>query len=160
MRLFKLPMRPLVFIFSALFLTSTYAQTATAPAKNPDEMIKQFSLLHEQLMPKVAVADMFYGCNLSQEKQFSFKQLITDMDKEQLASKLMVCLGEDNIASDVALNFGITGCFIDQLSHLEKTEQQKSLSQVNDALAKLPRAERQKSFTQCVNNQTLKYLSQ
>ncbi|MEW6999693.1 hypothetical protein AADZ86_18530 [Colwelliaceae bacterium BS250] len=153
-------MRQLVFIFSILFLTSTYAQTATDPAKNPDEMIKQFSLLHRDLMPKVAVADMFYGCNLSQEKQFSFKELIIDMDKDQLASKLIVCLGEDNLASDVALNFGIKACFIDQLSHLEETEQQKSLNQVNNALAKLSRAERQKSFTQCVNNQTLKYLSQ
>ena len=160
MRLFKLPMRPLVFIFSVLFLTNTYAQTASTPTQNPDEMIKQFSLLHEQLMPKVAVADMFYGCNLSQEEQFNFKELIIDMDKDLLASKLIACLGEDNIASDAALNFGIKACFIDQLSNLEKSDQQKQLSQVNDAIAELPRAERQKSFTQCVNNQTLKYLSQ
>lgn len=160
MHLFKLPMRPLIFILSIILSSSSYAQTATTPVQNPDAMVKQFSLLHQQLMPKVAVADMFYGCNLSQQKQFSFKELIVDMDKELLASKLMACLGDENIASDIALNFGIKACFIDQLSNLEASKKQQSLSQVDEAIAKLTKAERQKSFTQCVNNQTLKYLSQ
>jgi len=48
---------------------------------------------------------------------------------------------------------------MDQLSELPEAEQQASLNKVEQATAALPRSERQKSFTQCVNNQTLKYLS-
>ncbi len=160
-------MRALFILISLFFCVSSYAQTSTtanlnnsANDQNPDEMVKQFSLLHQQLMPKVAVADMYYGCELTQSKQYSFRQLIIEMDKTELAEKLVACLGEETLASDRALNLGILACFIDQTNHLPEQEQQQHLEQVKNALYNLPRAERQKSFTQCVNNQTLKYLSE
>ncbi|TRX55112.1 hypothetical protein [Thalassomonas sp. M1454] len=154
-------MRALILFFSLISCSNLFAQTTTAPVntKSPDIMVEEFSLLHQQLMPKVAVADIYYGCHLSEETQYTIEYLITEMDKDVLANKLMACLGDDNIASDKALNFGIKGCFIDQLSALPETEQQASLNKVEQATASLPRSERQKSFTQCVNNQTLKYLS-
>lgn len=154
-------MRILIILFSLIFSVSALAQTSTTPANtsSPEKMVEQFSQLHKQLMPKVAVADIYYGCHLAEETQYSIDYLVTEMDKDLLAQKLMACLGEDNIASDKALNFGIKGCFVDQLSTLPEAEQQASLEQVEQATVSLPRDERQKSFTQCVNNQTLKYLS-
>lgn len=149
----------LLFLFtSIIFSDLLFAASQTKPA-NPDEMVKQFSEMHQQLMPIVAVADMFYGCHLNKpQQQYTLKFLINDMDKDLLANNLSECLGEDNLASDNALNYGIRACFSDQMSHLSKNEQQQNLEQVDAVLTKLPRAERQKSFTQCVNNQTLKYL--
>ncbi|MDG1732563.1 MAG: hypothetical protein P8M49_11340 [Thalassotalea sp.] len=154
-------MRTLILFLSLVFSLNVLAQTSTTPAnsKNPDVMVEQFSQLHKQLMPRVAVADIYYGCHLTEETQYSIEYLVNEMDKNLLAQKLMACLGEDNIGSDKALNFGIKGCFMDQLSELPEAEQQASLNKVEQATAALPRSERQKSFTQCVNNQTLKYLS-
>ncbi|WNC68314.1 hypothetical protein RI845_17565 [Thalassotalea nanhaiensis] len=151
-------MRLLSFFLLFSFSSGLFAATQTKPA-NPDEMVKQFSKMHEQLMPIVAVADMFYGCHLNKaQEQYTLEFLINDMDKELLATKLSECLGEENLASDNALNYGIKACFSDQMSHLPDDEQQKNIEQVDNVLAELPRSERQKSFTQCVNNQTLKYL--
>ncbi|WOH36061.1 hypothetical protein RI844_11835 [Thalassotalea fonticola] len=152
-------MRLFIFFTSLIFSDLLFAATQTKPV-NPDDMVKQFSELHQQLMPIVAVADMFYGCHLNkpQQQQYTLEFLINDMDKDLLATNLSDCLGEDNLASDNALNYGIKACFSDQMSHLPESEQQQNLEQVDTVLAQLPRAERQKSFTQCVNNQTLKYL--
>ncbi|WNC72673.1 hypothetical protein RGQ13_01460 [Thalassotalea psychrophila] len=151
-------MRLFLFFTTLIFSNLLVAASQTKPA-NPDEMVKQFSEMHQQLMPIVAVADMFYGCHLNKpQEQYALNFLINDMDRNLLATKLSECLGEENLASDNALNFGIKACFSDQMSHLTESEQQKNIEQVEAVLAKLPRAERQKSFTQCVNNQTLKYL--
>lgn len=147
-----------LFFTSLIFSNLLFAASQTKPV-NPDEMVKQFSEMHQQLMPIVAVADMFYGCHLNKpQQQYSLFFLINDMDRDLLATKLSECLGEENLASDNALNYGIKACFSDQMSHLPENEQQKNIEQVETVLTQLPRAERQKSFTQCVNNQTLKYL--
>lgn len=126
-----------------------------------DPMLQEFSQRHQQLMPKVAVADMFYGCHIANnDAEFTLPYLIKDMDRKLLADKLSQCLGEETIASDKALNFGITACFIDQIGHLPADEQTQRLNDVKAVLPELPRIERQKSFTQCVNNQTLKYMGE
>ncbi|OUS28101.1 hypothetical protein A9Q98_08160 [Thalassotalea sp. 42_200_T64] len=155
-------MRIFIFTLLLLFPLASNAQSTTKPkTADPDKMVRKFAEMHQQLMPVVAVADMFYGCNISSEQtQFSLQNLIHNMDKDVLATKLSNCLGEENIASDKALNFGLQGCFIDQMSHLPDAQRKQRLLEVNDIIKLLPRAERQKSFTQCVNNQTLKYLNQ
>ena len=165
-------MRILFFVINLVIATSVFSQPTipTTHAENPDEMINQFTLLHQQLMPRVAVADMFYGCHfndhlknnsdlVTKDQQYSFSYLINEMDKNTLAIKLMACLGEDSIASDKALNFGIKACFIDQFSELPELEQAQALTRVDTAIQSLAKAERQQSFTKCVNNQTLKYLA-
>ncbi|KGJ98005.1 hypothetical protein [Thalassotalea sp. ND16A] len=142
-------------------LTSIAKPTTKTATADPDEMVRKFAEMHQQLMPIVAVADMFYGCNISSKQtQFSLQHLIYDMDKDVLATKLSRCLGDENIASDKALNFGLQACLIDQMSHLQGAEKKQRLREANDIIKQLPRTERQKSFTQCVNNQTLKYLRQ
>lgn len=156
-------MRLLSVISFVVISQSAAAQSTTnkSTAVIEDPMIQEFSKRHQELMPKVAVADMFYGCHIANNAaEFKLSALINDMDRTLLADKLTACLGEDSIASDKALNFGITACFIDQIGHLPKDEQSQRLAQVKAVLPDLPRGERQKSFTQCVNNQTLKYMAE
>ncbi|WP_371374984.1 hypothetical protein [Thalassotalea aquiviva] len=137
---------------------TTEATTTARPAPGMQDMLAEFSNRHQALMPKVAIADMFYGCNLEATPQYSFEQLIVEMDKTTLAENLIQCLGDDNLASDTALNFGIKGCFIDQMSQLPTEQQNNQMASVEQAIEQLSRKERQRSFTQCVNNQTLKYI--
>ena len=49
------------------------------------------------------------------------------MDKNTLAEKLGDCLGDDTMQSDTALNFGLFGCFEQQLAHLPKAEQEQKM---------------------------------
>lgn len=151
-------MRLLPIFLTSLLPTLALAQTSSSSA-SPEALVDKFSKIHQDLMPIVAVADMFYGCNEAQgNKTYEFSELINSMDKDVLADNLVNCLGDDNLASDKALNFGIKACFTDQLSQLPKQEQQEKLNQVDQIIASLPRNQRQRSFTQCVNNQTLKYI--
>ena len=156
----RLSARLPVLVLSLLSVNS-FAQpsTKTAEVLSPEVMVEKFSALHQNLMPKVAVADIFYGCNLDNKPHFSFSTLINKMDKNELGVKLMNCLGEDNIASDRALNFGIKACFIDEMEGIEADIREEKLKQVDTLLQNLPKDERQRTFTQCVNNQTLKYLT-
>ena len=149
-------------IFSVAFNSAVWAQTGSAPALADDKnMMKAFSTQHQDLMPIVAVADMYYGCVLAKDPTPpEFLTLITQTDKNKLAEQLSNCLGEDSLASDAALNNGLIACFSDQTSHLPVQERDQSMQQVKEAIRALPRSERQRSFTQCVNNQTLKYMSQ
>ena len=122
---------------------------------------KRFSKQHQQLIPIVAVADMFFICN--QEREFDkvdykLSYLITEMDKNTLAEKLASCLGEDDMKSDVALNFGLFGCFQAQLAHLPKAERDQKMILVKQAVSSLSHSERKKSFTQCVTEQSIHYL--
>jgi hypothetical protein len=123
---------------------------------------KRFSQQHDQLMPIVAVADMFFSCQqhrLANQKQYTVYFLVQKMDKHQLAEKLSHCLGDDTMQSDVALNFGLLGCFQEQLKHLPLAQRQQKLHLVEQTLAKLSYEERKKSFTQCVNEQSINYLT-
>ena len=151
-----------LLISSVLCSSLAFAQTGSAPSKlNDDKMMQAFSEQHQNLMPIVAVADMYYGCLLTKDQTPpTLNTLITATDKNQLAEQLSTCLGENSLASDAALNGGLVACFIDQTSHLPEQEREQSMQQVKEAIYSLPRAERQRSFTQCVNNQTLKYMSE
>lgn len=148
----------------AWWLTSTNT-TADVSEKKDDAhnewLKKRFSEQHQQLIPVVAVADMFFSCNQARKTdkanyQLSF--LINKMDKNNLAEKLATCLGEDTMQSDVALNFGLFGCFHEQLAHLPRAEREQKMQLVKQAASSLSHEERKKSFTQCVTEQSIHYL--
>lgn len=122
---------------------------------------EQFAQKHQALLPKVAVADMFYACNQARKTDqaiVSLDTLITKVDKNMLAEKLSLCLGDDAVNSDVALNFGLEGCFSDQLSQLDTDDRKNKMTLVKNAITRLSREERQKSFTKCVSEQAIKYI--
>lgn len=122
---------------------------------------EKFADQHQQLIPIVAVANIFYGCEQARHQEreaIPIKSLIIKMDKNELANKLITCLAGNTIQSEYAINFGLIGCFTEQFSYLPKGEQQEKLAQVKEALTVLSYQERQKSFTQCTTMQAIDYL--
>jgi hypothetical protein len=141
------------------FSMPIYAQVSQQ--LNMDQWLKaRFGAQHEKLMPIVAVADMYFSCQ--QQKQadssLTIKALITKVDRNVLAENLIECLAGASAKSDTALNYGLIGCFHEQLSDLSVEDKQQKMVLVTKAIASLSRAERQKSFTQCVTEQSINYL--
>ncbi|WP_241242411.1 hypothetical protein [Thalassotalea sp. G2M2-11] len=121
----------------------------------------KFSQQHEKLIPVVAVADMFFACNQARKfdkENYTVRALVTEMDRNELALKLSDCLKGESPKSDTALNFGLIGCFHEQLQGLPQEEFELKQKLVRQAIAKLSKVERQKSFTQCVTDQAIAYL--
>jgi hypothetical protein len=162
----KTPFVALLFIF----LTSSLLAQGLSAKVNSDKEISQehnawlkqrFSEQHQKLIPVIAVADMFYACNLERKvdyNDYQLTELISIMDKNRLAEKLALCLGDDTIQSEVAINFGLLGCFHEQLAHLPTEERQQKMLLVKSAIHSLSSSERKKSFTQCVTEQAIHYL--
>lgn len=122
---------------------------------------EQFSAQHQQLIPVVAVADMFYGCNKERKVdpiQYHISELVLKMDRSTLADKLSTCLAGDTLQSDIALNFGLYGCFNEQFSEMKPTEKKQKMKLVRQAINSLSREERKKSLTKCVTSQAIRYL--
>lgn len=122
---------------------------------------KQFSEQHQSLIPIVAVADMLYSCNQERKIEpvnYKLNDIISNMDRNRLAEKLILCLGADGMKSEIALNFGLLGCFHEQLAHLPDVEREQKMVLVRKAILSLSRSERKKSFTQCVTAQAIHYL--
>ncbi|KGJ91624.1 hypothetical protein [Colwellia psychrerythraea] len=152
----------------AWWLASTNSTASINPSKPAESnkahnewLKKRFSKQHQALIPVVAVADMFFSCNQvrkTDKVDYNLKHLITEMDKNILAEKLANCLGGDAMQSDTALNFGLFGCFQQQLAHLPKTEREQKMLLVKQAVSSLSHEERKKSFTQCVTEQSIHYL--
>lgn len=148
-----------------LLLSSTIALASTD--KTPEEIehdkwLKlRFSAQHERLIPIVAVADMFFACDKAKNsgsENYQVKELIEDIDRELLAEKLTQCLAGENIKSDKALNYGLQGCFSEQLSGLPKKQRAEKMATVMASISSLSRKERQKSFSSCVTDQAISYL--
>ena len=121
----------------------------------------KFHQQHQNIMPKVAVADMFYACNKVRKSDpigYRLKDLIVKMPKNQLALKLSECLAGDTMKSDIALNFGLEGCFTDQFTELPHDEKKLKMALVTTAIHNLTRKEREQSFAKCVNQQSINYL--
>ncbi len=120
----------------------------------------RFGAQHEKLIPIVAVADMYFSCQQEKtpDSKLTIKALLTDVDKNVLAEQLIECLDGASPKSDVALNYGLSGCFHEQLSELPFSEREQKMRLVTKAIASLSREERQKSFTQCVTDQAIHYL--
>jgi hypothetical protein len=136
-------------------------ETQISESKHNDWLKKRFSQQHDQLMPIVAVADMFFSCQQkrqAEQTQYPVSFLVQKMEKQQLAEKLSRCLGDDTMQSDVALNFGLLGCFHEQLKHLPTAQLQHKMQLVEQSLVTLSYEERKKSFTKCVNEQSIGYL--
>ena len=151
--------------FSVLGLSLCISANSYAQSEISDEhkawLMKEFAPKHQALIPKVAVADMFYGCNLARKIDpipYQLAQIIEQMDKGLLAEKLTACLGEETPQSDTALNFGLVGCFTDQFAELNDADRQKKMALVENAISRLSREQRQKSFTKCVTEQAIKYI--
>ena len=146
-------------LYSLLFFFSSYLM---AQSNENDAMLKQmFSAKHQAMIPVVAVADMFFACNRqrhSEKYDFQLDDLIKKMDKGQLAEKLSTCLAGESLKSDTALNFGLIGCFHAQMKGLNQQKYDEKMSTLELLLVKLPRAERQKTFTKCVSEQAIYYL--
>lgn len=150
--------------YVAALLLSIISLTSTAQEQSLDydQWLKdKFKKQHDQLLPVVAVADMFYGCNLERKIDTSnptVKQMVTVMDRNELADKLRECLKGEPPNSDTALNFGLIGCFHEQLKGLPADELKVKKKLVVQAIAKLSKQDRQKSFTHCVTDQAISYL--
>lgn len=162
----------ILFIILSLYLSLSinpmsvlaYSNSSTLDKSSAEYNVwlkEKFSQQHEELIPIVAVADMFYACNKARKvdpTSYRLEDLVKKMDKNQLADKLALCLGENLMQSDVALNFGLLGCFHEQLAHLPKAEREQKMVLVEKAIFSLSRSERKKSFTQCVTEQAIHYL--
>tara|TARA_R110000744_G_scaffold60565_11_gene125501 strand:+ start:22180 stop:22680 length:501 start_codon:yes stop_codon:yes gene_type:complete len=151
------------FLVSCLFtfFLSTPLHATQSQSLDMNQWLKaRFGAQHEALIPIVAVADMLYSCQ--QQKQtgenLTIKAMITQLDKNTLAEKLISCLGGESPKSDTALNYGLKGCFHEQLLHLSVDEKQQKMRLVTETIEGLSRSERQKSFTQCVTDQAIHYL--
>lgn len=139
-------------LFSSL---SVSAQDAT------NEHFNQYKQKHSELVPVVAVADMYYGCSvmrLNKTPDYSVNHMVTMLDRDLLADNLSRCLNEDSLKSEVAINFGLYGCFFNQMSHLSDKERESYMDKVNGLLGTLSKEQKQKSFTQCVSDQTVNYI--
>lgn len=151
-------------IFFLVLHSSSFAfsnQNASQQDKADQWLKERFSEQHQQLIPIVAVADMYFACNRARKTEqgsLPIKYLVERMDKNVLAQKLQLCLAEDALQSDTAINFGLLGCFHEQLAELPKDERQQKMKLVKQAIASLSRQQRKESLTQCVTDQAINYL--
>jgi hypothetical protein len=151
-----------LFLLSLLVIIfSTPLQATQNNTLEMNQWLKaRFGAQHQVLIPIVAVADMLYSCQ--QQKQIddnlTIKALITQLDKNTLAEKLISCLAGESPKSDIALNYGLKGCFHEQLDDFSTEEKRKKMRLVTETIAELSRSERQKSFTKCVTDQAIHYL--
>jgi len=121
----------------------------------------KFAEQHNKLIPVVAVADILFACNKVNDQGYggySLDTLIIKMDKAQLAGKLTSCLGDESVSSEQAINYGLLGCFSDQLNDLPANEKSERMVLVKKAINSLSLEEKKKSFTQCVTDQSISYL--
>ncbi len=157
-------------ITSSLFLAClalSFPVTATDQAKTPEQLEHEkwlklrFSDQHQKLIPVVAVADIFFACDKAKNNgtaNYKVDALVENMDRNLLADKLSTCLAGVSMQSDIALNYGLYGCFYEQLEHLSQDEKQEKMRVVTASISSLSREDRQKSFARCVNDQSIRYL--
>jgi len=151
----------LTILLSLISIIAFSSQAQEMDADHQQWLKEQFSDKHQKLIPIVAVADMYFSCNEARKVDpvnLPLADLVTKQNINELADKLMLCLGDDKIKSDQALNFGLLGCFHQQLSGLAEEERKIKMALVKKAILSLSREERQQSFTRCVNAQAIKYL--
>jgi hypothetical protein len=149
----------MVLLSFSLVLSSSFADEMSAEHKK--WLKDKFSMQHEKLIPIVAVADIFFACNQARktdEANYQVTDLVTKVSRNDLAEKLSTCLNGELPNSETALNFGLVGCFHEQLKDLPEADRKVKTKLVKQAIARLSKAERQTSFTQCVTDQAIGYL--
>jgi hypothetical protein len=156
-------------LFLSLLTNLVQAQSRSTGG-NPDKestqehhawLKQRFTEQHQKLIPVIAVADIFYACNMKRKVEpidYQFSDLILIMDKDLLAQKLALCLGDDTIQSEIAVDFGLIGCFHEQLAYLSTDERKQNMLLVKKSIKSLSTRERKKSFTQCATEQAIYYL--
>ncbi|MGJ8692031.1 MAG: hypothetical protein ACSHW0_06080 [Thalassotalea sp.] len=155
--------RQIIYYFSSLCCLA-FSNITTASIDNDvhEQWLKEkFSAQHEALMPYVAVANIFSGCNQARKFDpinYQVKDLVLKMDKQLLSDKVIACLGADQVQSETAINFGLLACFQSQFTDLSKQQQREKMMQVAQALEVLSLDEKKKSFTECTTFQAIKYL--
>ncbi len=157
-----------ILLASLLFFSAMASSSSPQPVGSQQSEVAhnawlkdRFQEQHRELIPIVAVADIFYSCNKERkvdEAEYTLRDLVTKMHRDTLAKKLILCLKEDTMKSDIALNFGLFGCFHQQLAHLPEAERLQKMKLVKQAVSNLSHEERKKSFTQCVSEQAIHYL--
>ena len=153
----------LVLICVALSSSVANASQSRTPEElEHDKWLKlRFSEQHKNLIPIVALADMFFACDKAKNsgnENYQVDELVESMDRSLLAEKLSHCLDGQGMKSDVALNFGLYGCFYQQLKSLPTEDKQEKMKIVTQSISSLSREERQKSFSRCVTDQSISYL--
>ncbi len=147
-------------LFTQLFVAPiSYADTTTDVVDN--SLQQKFIKKHQAIVPVVAVADMFFACNRQRHTDsydYQIADLVNKMDKNQLAEKLSDCLAGESLKSDIALNFGLIGCFHAQMASLNQKKYDEKMGKLELFLVKLPREQRQKTFTKCVSEQALYFI--
>lgn len=157
-------MKFLILVLSTMasFMTFTAETNKVNKLTEHQKWLKnKFNEQHNQLIPVVAVADMLFICNRANDNaygKYTLNTLITKMSKERLAEKLNSCLAGESVKSDIAINYGLLGCFHDQLNDLPEEERKEKIKLVKKAIISLSKEERKKSFTQCVTDQSIAYL--
>ena len=151
------------FLLLILFACSSFSEEMAGEytEEHKQWLKNKFEEQHQNIIPIVAVADMYFACNKLRKVdpiQSPLVDLVTKENKSVLAEKLSICLGSDEIKSDQALNFGLQGCFHQQLSSLPEEEKKVKMALVEKAILALSREERQQSFTRCVSAQAIHYL--
>jgi hypothetical protein len=150
-----------IFIFIPFICLASSSFASEMTAEHKKWLRNQFSVQHEKLIPIVAVADMFFACNKirkTDSDNYQVADLITKVSKNDLAEKLSACLDGESPKSETALNFGLIGCFHEQLKELPEEDRKVKQKLVKQAILRLSKAERQKSLTQCVTDQAIGYL--
>ncbi|SET39371.1 hypothetical protein [Thalassotalea agarivorans] len=151
--------KPLICLLLGLFLLPN---SVASEDKQHDKWLKEkFAEQHQALIPKVLVADIFYACN--QDKgvdpiPYKLADIITKMPADRLADKVTECLGNDDIKSEQAIDYGLIACFKEQLSELPAKEREQKFAMVKKAIAALSLEEKQRSLTHCVTDQAIAYL--
>lgn len=153
-------LRKVSFFTAIIFTFATGIVQAVEDDVYKKWLKERFANQHEQLIPVVAVADMYFSCQKTQTgtTQYQVKELIMDMDRDTLAKKLKACLGEHSLDSDIAVNYGIKACFYEQFSDLSDKDRDDRMKLVGKAVASLSLEEKKKSFAKCVTSQTIAYL--
>jgi len=148
------------FVFSLIFFIVS-AHATELSSEYQSWLKEKFSAQHEALIPVVAVADMYFACNRERKvepQDLSVEALVTKLGRNELAVKLSNCLKGELPNSNTALNFGLIGCFHEQLKSLPEKDRAVKEKLVLQAIKKLSKAQRQQSFTQCVTDQAIGYL--
>ncbi|MDT0604046.1 MULTISPECIES: hypothetical protein [Thalassotalea] len=149
----------MILLSFSLVLSGGYADEMSAEHKK--WLKDKFSMQHEKLIPIVAVADIFFACNQARKTDkvnYQITDLVTKVSRNELAEKLSTCLNGELPNSETALNFGLVGCFHEQLKDLPEADRKVKTKLVKQAIARLSKPERQTSFTQCVTDQAIGYL--
>ena len=151
----------LIVVLSFLFQSFSSLSAQEMDAEHKRWLKERFSEQHESLIPIVAVADMYFACNQDKNiepARYPVAKLVMQTDKDILALKLAECLGEQSVKSELAVNYGLKGCFEEQLSRLPAQEKRQKMKLVTKAIASLTLEEKQKSFSKCVTQQAIQYL--